>query len=102
MLKLFKRNQLPAPLAVGVDPLKIRNLLDDPRLQAVMNTCPTAADASLPELGRIDRPPDAIVNPMRERVGLAVSDLAFHAVVERARRAQGLVAFGPPLVGDVE
>lgn len=40
--------------------------------------------AVLHELGRIDRPPDAIVNPMRERVGLAVSDLAFHAVVERA------------------
>ena len=26
------------PLAGGADPLKIRNLLDDPRLQAVMNT----------------------------------------------------------------
>ena len=38
MLNFFKRNRFPAPLPVGADPLKIRNLLDDPRLQAVMNT----------------------------------------------------------------
>ncbi len=38
MLNFFKRTRRPAPVAAVVDPLKIRNLLDDPRLQAVMKT----------------------------------------------------------------
>lgn len=42
MLKLFKRTPLPAPLPDRADPLKIRNLLDDPRLQAVMSSTVSA------------------------------------------------------------
>ncbi len=38
----------------------------------------------LHELGRLDRPPSAILGPLTERVGLAVSPLGFQAVVERA------------------
>lgn len=40
--------------------------------------------AVLHELGRLDRPPAAIVGPLTDRVGLAVSDLPFHEVVGRA------------------
>ena len=40
--------------------------------------------AVLHELGRLDRPPSAVIGPLAERVGLAVSSLGFEAVVDRA------------------
>ncbi len=40
--------------------------------------------AVLHELGRLDRPPAAILTALAERVGLVISDLPFPAVVERA------------------
>lgn len=36
MLRFFKRSTQPTLVADGRDPLQIRNLLDDPQLQAVM------------------------------------------------------------------
>lgn len=38
MLNIFKRNRRTAPAPADHDPLAIRNLLDDPRLRAVMAT----------------------------------------------------------------
>ena len=49
MLKFFKRTPHPATLLDRADPLKIRNLLDDPRLQAVMSsTVPDRSSAESP------------------------------------------------------
>lgn len=54
MLKLFRRNR-PSALPDGADPLKIRNLLDDPRLQAVMGASWAAEGATVTPLRRIER-----------------------------------------------
>ena len=67
MLKIFKRNRHVAPVTADHDPLAIRNLLDDPRLQAVM----AAANDAANEVAAEATPVAAGPRPERAMLGAA-------------------------------
>lgn len=54
MLNVLRRRR-SVPLPDGADPLRIRNLLDDPRLRAVMGDTDGDDDGVVTPLKRIDR-----------------------------------------------